>query len=50
MFSERAEIIGKIIAEFVAEMIRDNLKKELFLEKKGRRIVFSRRMHHTKRY
>ena len=31
MFSKKAEIIGKIIAEFVAEMIRDNLKEELFL-------------------
>ena len=31
MFSERAEIIGKIIAEFVVEIIRDNLKEELFL-------------------
>jgi len=31
MLSERAEIIGKLIAEFVAEMIRDHLKKELFL-------------------
>ena len=30
MFSERAEIIGKMIAEFVAEMIRDHLKEELF--------------------
>ena len=25
MFSERAEIIGKMIAEFVAEMIRDKI-------------------------
>ena len=36
MFSERAEIIGKIIAEFVAEIIRDfHLKedKELLLVK-----------------
>ena len=30
MFSERAEIIEKIIAEFVAEIIRDHLKEELF--------------------
>ena len=30
MFSERAEIIGKTIAEFVIEMIRDNLKEELY--------------------
>ena len=34
MFSERAEIIGKIIVEFVAEMIRDfHLKEELLLVK-----------------
>ena len=31
MFSEKAEIIGKIIAEFVAEIIRDHLKEEFFL-------------------
>ena len=31
MFSEKAKIIGKIITEFVAEMIRDHLKEELFL-------------------
>jgi len=34
MFSERAEIIGKIIVEFVAEMIRDfHFKEELLLVK-----------------
>ena len=31
MFSERGQIIEKIIAEFVAEMICDHLKEELFL-------------------
>ena len=38
MFSERAEIIGKIIAEFVAEIIQDfHLKedKELLLVKEN---------------
>ena len=34
MLSERAEIIGKIIVEFVTEMIRDfHLKEELLLVK-----------------
>jgi len=34
IFSERAEIIGKIIVEFVAEMIHDfHLKEELLLMK-----------------
>ena len=33
MFSERAEIVEKIIVEFVAEMIRDFHLKEEFLVK-----------------